>query len=400
MKRVFVLGRWEPVFAMASLMLSFLCLYAVGIAGVGKSAPLGDDFSVFYRAGTLFLNGNNPWLALATTGQPFSYPPHALTLLSLYAALPTQVALTVHLLISILAIGVICYCANAWFLNVGCVKNMTLPQALGFALIIGNPYTATSLYQGQTTLLVTAALLLSWLFLTRGHKLAAGLLLAVATFKPQLSLFYLLWLILSVEVFVLAAGALFAAVLLLPSVMAFGMVGTFVSWIDSLGSYADISINMPGSPFVVGLESLLVAHGFAPASVAFLLFGALATGLLFLLRKHLGEFEQIQMLLALSCTFLFVHDYDYVVILLIWSALLHHALMSRSLAKPLAFGILAVGFFIPQRLLRDIDLPTVVHARTLILVVAVLVFLVWRHAQSQHAATAPGGGGDYARRAA
>lgn len=397
MKRGIELGKWERFLAIATLMLSLLCLYAVGVAGIGKSASLGDDFAVFYRAGTLFLNSNNPWQALATTGQPFSYPPHALPIFSLYGALPMEAALAVHLMLCVLSIGVICYCANEWFLHAVSARDLTLTQALGFALIIGNPYTATSLYQGQTTLMVTAALMLSWLCLTRGHKLAAGALLAIATLKPQLSLFYLLWLILSLELVVLTAGGLLAAVFLIPAVIKFGFTGTFVSWFDSLGSYSNIAINMPGSPYVVGLESVLVAHGVVLASVIFPLMGALATGLLFLLRKNLDNFEIFQILLVLSCTFLFLHDYDYVVILLIWSALLHHALLSRSLARLSAFGILAVPFFIPQRILRDIDLPTLVHARTLIVLAAVLVLLSWRHSDSNRVASIADAGEDYAR---
>jgi hypothetical protein len=86
-------------------------------------------------------------------------------------------------------------------------------------------------------------------------------------------------------------------------------------------------------------------------------------------------------LLVLTCTFLFVHDYDYVAIILVWSCSLHFVLSQMTWGRLASFSILFLLFFMPQRLIRDIDLPLVVHARTVILVLMFALLLTWRSQQ-------------------
>ena len=103
--------------------------------------------------------------------------------------------------------------------------------------------------------------------------------------------------------------------------------------------------------------------------------------------KRLDTFLTLQFLLVLTCTCLFVHDYDYVVIILVWSCALHLVLSQRTWGRLTWFSGLGVLFFMPQRLIRDIDLPLIVHARTLILIAIFVLLLTWRSEQPRRGAT-------------
>ena len=367
------------------LAIAFAMLYAIGIEGMLKASPIGDDFLVFYRSGTLFMDGADPWLALMNSPQPYSYPPHSLSVIAAYNFLPQSAALWLHIAISLISIAILCYLANIWFLHIDSFRNMTIAQALALALIIGNPYTATSLYQGQMTLPVTAALLLSWHFLRNGRWFVSGLLLGIATLKPQLSILYVLWLILSLNIGVLVVGGLLAALMIVPGALMFGPLVPFESWLTSLGGYSSVAINAPGSPFVVGLESLLVAHGFTPSRMLMVISCLAGLGLLYGYRRYLNRTTTIHALLVLSFTFLYAHDYDYVAVILLWSYGLLMVLESGSFARFGFYSAMAVLFFIPQRLLRDIDFPLLVHSRTLVLVAICIAIIIWSNRASEAA---------------
>ena len=377
----------NPFVSACLLAIAFAMLYAVGIQGVMKAAPLGDDFLVFYRAGGLFLDGIDPWLALMNSPQPYSYPPHSLSIIAAYNLFPQSVALGLHVVISLISIAIVCFCANIWFLRIENFRSMTIAQALALALIIGNPYTATSLYQGQMTLPIMAALFLSWHFLQSDRWVIAGLLLGIATLKPQLSILYIVWLMLSLNVRVLVVGGLFAALLIVPGAVMFGIVTPFESWLTSLHGYSSVAINAPGSDFVVGIESLLAAYGFQPNRLALVASCLAGVGLLYAYRRHFDPMVTLHALLVLSFTFLYAHDYDYVAVILLWSFGLLIALTAGSMTRLCLYTGMALIFFMPQRLLRDIDIPLVVHSRTLILVACCLLIMTWSNERGRSAAS-------------
>ncbi len=377
MKFLQLAQRQNTLVSVAVVSLALLSLYLIGIRGMMKAAPFGDDFLVFYRAGNLFMNGQDPWLTLMTTSQPFSYPPHSLSIIAIYNLFSENTALALHAGVCILSIFVICYCANVWFLKIESLRSMTIAQVLALGLIIGNPYMATSLYQGQMTLPVTAALCLSWLLINRNRRVLAGVLLVVATLKPQLAILYILWLLLALEWRVLLIGGTLSLLAIVPAMSTLGFLTPATSWLTSLAAYAAIPINMPGSAYVVGLDSLFVAHGYQPNSVVLSVTSLLLTAGLFLLRKHISEFLVLQILIVLSFTFFFVHDYDYVATVLVWASALMLALNGNSLSRLSIWFAMSVIFFMPQRLIRDIDIPLIIHSRTLLLLAMLTLLVMW-----------------------
>jgi Glycosyltransferase family 87 len=359
------------------LLFAFFFLYLVGIQGFGKSSPFGDDFSVLYRAGTLFLQGVDPWLALMNSNQPFSYPPHSISLIAFYNFLPFSIAVKLHALLNLVSIYAICFCANKWFLKIGSFKSMTISQVFSLALLFGNPYVATSVYQGQLALPAAAAVFLSWYFLRSGRWILAGVLLAFATIKPQLSVLYVVWLLLSLNMRVLLVGGVSTFIFIIPGSIVFGALTPFESWITSISGYSGVSINAPGSPFVVGFESLLIAYGIAKSSYFLYPLSLLALLFLYIKRINFNDALIANMFFVLAFTFLFAHDYDYAAIIMIWSYAFLLLLDEWTIKKAVLFTFLVFFFFLPQRLIRGIDIPLVVHARTLILPLCCYLVFVW-----------------------
>jgi len=227
------------------------------------------------------------------------------------------------------------------------------------------------------TLPVTAALCLSWLLINTNRRVLAGVLLVVATLKPQLAILYILWLLLALEWRVLLIGGTLSLLAIVPAMSTLGFLTPATSWLTSLAAYAAIPINMPGSAYVVGLDSLFVAHGYEPNSVVLSATSLLLTAGLFLLRKHISEFLVLQILIVLSFTFFFVHDYDYVATVLVWASALMLALNSNSLSRLSIWFAMSVIFFMPQRLIRDIDIPLIIHSRTLLLLAMLTLLVMW-----------------------
>ena len=191
--------RVDSILSLLGIFCAGLLLYMVGIMGFLKDVPQGIDMGVFYKAGQLFVNGGNPWLDLMNTGEPFSYPPHGASVLSIYGFLPHKYALFLHNIINILSIAVLAYLANKWYLKITNWRTMNFAQGLSLAIIIGNPFMMHSLFLGEMVMPATAMVMLSWHCLNSGRVLLAGIFLGLATIKPQVAFLYVLWLMLNLK---------------------------------------------------------------------------------------------------------------------------------------------------------------------------------------------------------
>ncbi len=384
MSTVVLSKRIDARLSLAALGGALLFLYLFGIHGFLRAAPLGGDFLIFHRAAAAFVGGGNPWLELKDTGEPFSYPPHAAALLAIYGFLSSPAALALHTLLNVLAIGIFCYLANLWFLKIDDFRTMTLAQGLGLAIIIGNPFMAHSVFEGQITLPTAAAALLSWHFLHSGRVILAGIFLGLATVKPHVSLFYIVWLLLSSQWRVLAIGAATAGAMLAPSVAAYGLFEAFDHWLASLRGYATVAVNMPGSPHVVGLESFAVAIGVNGLGWSLKFLGLVATGILFHYRDRLEKSLTVNLFFATALTFIFGHDTGYAAILLVCAHMVFLALERGDKTRLAIAGILLMAFFFPQRFLREIDVPALHHTRTFILPLCCYAVYRWTQHRRLH----------------
>lgn len=370
--------KMDAKLAVLSVAAVIVFLYLFGIQGLMRSASMGFDFEVFHRAASVFLQGHSPWLALANDGSPFAYPPHTLSLLTFYGLLPYTTALALHTAINILSIAVMAFLANRWFLHIVSLNNMSIAQGLGLAVIIGNPFMAHSVFEGQLTLPAAAALMLSWHFLGTRRPLWAGIFLALASIKPQLSFFYLLWLLVTFQLRVVLTGGILIGLLLLPVLVVIGPVDTFAHWLVAVASYAAEPVNQPGSPHVVGLESLWVASGLGSFGWLGAMLGVIGFGWLVLYRSLMSRELTVQLFVMLALTFIYGHDTAYAAIMILWSLMLYLALASNSHRRVLIAIGLTLAFFFPQRFLREIDYPLLHHTRTLLLPLAGYLAYRWQ----------------------
>ncbi len=345
-------------------------LTAFGILGLFRSAPFGLDFSVFHKAAVIFLNGGNPWQAMAQAGDAFAYPPHAASLMAIYGFMPESVALTLHTAVNIFSIIVIACLLNLWFFKIREFSRINLAQGAGLALFIGNPFMAHIVFEGQIALPAAACVFLSWHYLKLHRWVWAGVFLGCATIKPQIAILYIVWLLFSFQFRVLTIGALTALLLSIPAFIVFGPIDSYLFWFESLAFYKTVGANIPGSFHVVGFESLFAALGVEGTGGIFKVMSVLSLAIIFYWQKHIPDALLVQLLLVLSFTFIFGHDTGYAVVVGIFSMLLT-LVMARGFSWRLipAIAVILV-FFFPQRFLREIPLPILHHTRTLILPIA------------------------------
>ncbi len=359
------------------IVFSTLFLFVMGIMGVFKPVEFGFEFHVFYNAGSFFLQGVDPWDALKDT-TPFSYPPHVLPLLGLYSILPFSVSLWIHTITALVSIAAICYLANYWFLHIKSYRSISLSQGFCLAIIIGNPFMVHNLFMGQLTLPLATALLFSWHFLQRKSYLLSGLCLTFATIKPQLSILFIFWLCLTGNFRVVLIGGGFSFLLLIPGFLQYGVLELFTSWIDSIVSYSGNWANKTGSLTVVSLENLLGSLGVPGASALLKLLAFVLIGVLFKFREKITPLDLMNTIVAISILLIYGHDYDFAATILLWSYLTYLTWQQGSWKGFIAIMGLMFIFFFPQRLIRDLDMPLILHARSLVLVACVIMLYVWK----------------------
>lgn len=355
--------------------LSFLFIF--GICGLFRSGIFGFDFVVFHNAGLQFLQGVNPWLAAVDTGSPFSYPPQLTPLIAFYGAISFKAALYIHTSINICAIVSIAYLANCWFLGITNLWNMSLAQGLCLSFLIGNPFVAHSIYEGQWTIIAVAMLYWSWHFLQKNNWIVSGLFLGLATIKPQVSILYIIWLMFGWNIRVLFVGGLLAVFMLLPAIVAFGLIETFSGWFVSMGDYMQQYANKPGSPYVVGFEGLFVSVGVEKSGGVFKVISVICAFVLYLKRKQVSPLLVVNGFLVSALSFIYGHDTDYVILSLLWSYFLFLAFQKRSyVALGIAIATLFVMFF-PQRIIRAMDIEILNHSRTLVVLFCCWFVYIW-----------------------
>ncbi len=365
--------------ALAGLAVSgALCfLFLFGIYGLLRSGVFGFDFVVFHKAGLEFLHGVNPWLAAVDTGAPFSYPPQLASFIAFYGALSFKAALYIHTAINLCAIASIAYLANCWFLGITNLRNMSLAQGLCLSFLIGNPFVAHSLYEGQWTIVAVAMLYWSWHFLQKNKWILSGLFLGLATIKPQVSILYIIWLLFGLNLRVLFVGGMLAVFMLLPAIMVFGFLETFSGWFVSMDDYMQQYANIPGSPYVVGFEGLFVSLGVERSGGVFKIISVLCAFALYIKRKQISPLLVVNGFLVSALSFIYGHDTDYVTLSLLWSYFLFLAFQKQSyIALGTVMATLFIMFF-PQRIIRAMDVSILVHSRTLVVLVCCWFVYVW-----------------------
>ncbi len=358
-------------------MFSVLFVLAFGVFGFLRGGELGFDFVVFHRAGTEFLQGLNPWQAAIGSGAPFSYPPHIGSLVAVYGLLPYTLALTIHTALNCGSILLITYFANRWFVGVRNWRQISLVQGFCLAIVLGNPFNAHSVYEGQWTLIATALIFLAWHMLQNNKQVLAGVCLGVATIKPQVALLLVAFLLCRGYFRVLLIGAALALLLMVPTLMSFGLTETFSAWFASMKDYALWPVNQPGSVHVVGMEGVCVSLGLIGTGTFWKCVALVSAVVLAYYRNEMSPILQINFLLASMLTFFYGHDTDFVSMSLLWSYFALLAFRTMSYINMAVAATLLLVIVFPQRFIRVFEIDVLYHTRTFAIAALWVLAYVW-----------------------
>ena len=292
------------------------CTVMIIVAIIGFSQHF--DTKYLYVAGLSWWKGLNAYepdvasrLGANQSLGSFFYPPQIAPLCLLLSAFPWTQAKVVMTLFNIFSAGVLAF-FSVLLVKQPQVKQLRVPGASARwfipAVVIANPFTLNIIVLGQTTLIVTTALVSGWYYAYRGRWVLSGILIAIATIKPQLSLLVILWLLLERRWRILAVAAMTTLIFCLVPMVITGPIDVFVHWFASLGKHKDIFANVLGSPAVFSIQNLLYAAGIQVPQL--LLLGIVITGLLWRYRSRLIIDDVIGLLMAISVLFGFAHHYD------------------------------------------------------------------------------------------
>ncbi|KQM17468.1 glycosyltransferase family 87 protein [Novosphingobium sp. Leaf2] len=371
-------GGYLRLFAALNVAM-LVVLVATSRGGVDSNGfLLGSDFISFWTSGRMLHHGGNPYDAAAhissqrayfasdTGYTAFFYPPSFLPLCWPLGALPYFPALAAWLLVT----GAVYYGAvSAWWRE----ARPGVPRGLLFAAFPAVPIVIT---HGQTAFLV-AGLLGLGSALVRSRPVLAGLLLGLATIKPQMGLLLPLVLLVTGEWKTIAAAALSAFALGLVSAAWFGP-GTWADWLDaSARAQQAMASGAVGyakmvSPFAA---ARLLGAGISVAYVFQAIVALAAAALLILAARRRGWTLGMAaaMLAATPLATPFVLDYDLVILAfpLLWltgQGLRYGFAPWEKMAILLAFA--APAFARPLAMKADLPIMP--------LVLALLFAVIWR----------------------
>ena len=360
----------------AVLAAAIAATLALGVWGVGHGGNTQLDTPILYAAGGYWLAGGSAYTQNVTprlsgdightlANYVFAYPPQSAPLFALLAIGSIDTAYTILTILQVLSLAALSY----WAVRLAGPDESELRAWIVPALVIGNFATMYAIWQGQTTLIIAAALAGAWYCGRRGHPIAAGVLLAIATMKPPLSLFVVLWFVLERDWKVLAAMTATILVMAALPMYASGPVGAFLEWLDTLRKYGGDAHNALGSRYLFNMESLLWALGVPTPNL--LGVGLIATVGLWYRRDAFVADDLLAALVAITMLFGYGHSYDVAVLVLMIPAFWRRVHDDPS-ASAAALAMLGAICF-PNSALAPLGIPFLVHARVAVLCAA----LVW-----------------------
>lgn len=318
------------------------------------------DTKYLYVAGLSWWEGSNAYdpnvasrLGANQSLGSFFYPPQIAPLCLLLGAFPWTQAKVVMTLVNIVSAGVLAY-FSVLLVKQPQVKRLRVPGsgAMWFipAIVLANPFTLNVIVLGQTTLIVAAALVSGWYYAYRDKWVLSGILIAISTIKPQLSLLFILWLLLERRWRILAVAAVTTLIFCLVPMAVSGSIDVFIYWFNTLGKHKTIFANVLGTGGVFSLQDLLYAVGIKvppllPLGVAF-------TGLLWWYRSRVIIDDVIGLLMVIALLFSLAHHYDLVALAPMVAVFWRHV-HNHPKATWVALGLLFIMCF-PRNLVMSL----------------------------------------------
>jgi len=378
----------ENFFFRAGFLLCACAVLVVkGIIGVGVSQSMGTnvDTKYLYVAGLSWLEGLNAYdpevasrLGANLSLGGFFYPPQIAPLCLLLGAFPWAKAKVVMTLLNVLSAGVLAFFC-VLLVKRPKVKMLKVPGSSPWwfipAIIISNPLTIYVIWLGQTTLIAAAALVSGWYYAYRDRWVLSGILIAISSIKPQLSLLVILWLLLERRWQLLAVAAATTLILCLVPMAISGPIDVFFHWFASLGEHKNVFSNVLGSGAVFSIQNLLYAAGIKVPQLFPL--GIILTGLLWWYRSRLIIDDVVGILVAISLLFGLAHHYDLVALAPMLAAFWRHVpnrqgatLVAIALMLAMLFPRAHLMTFVHNELLLQYRVPLLLGATIWLLVMS------------------------------
>jgi hypothetical protein len=387
----------KPWVGRSLVAAAVLVLVLFGVFGVFRytsELSLRPDTRMFYVAGKMWMEGRNPYTyaeymsscvamfgsdqyfvtEVASTG--FAYMPTAFPFCALVALWQPMPAFYFMLALNLAAVGAAAL--YAFRLSAVGVPEGPLRDSLRYfvpALVIGSPFTTHIVFQGQTTMVVIAALVAGWYYtFVRPRPILAGVLFALCTMKPQVALFALAGLFLQRRWRAAIAAAITSLLFAAYPLSLAGRPVVFVrDWLAVAHAYTTLPTNVVGTPNIFGLQSLLVAAGIPAPSLALLALPLLAGVWWF--RDRIEPDELLAILVGSACLLLYMHDYDLAALAPIHGCLWKRA--GRDRRAMLGTAAFYALLFAPQRGVRVLGAAhALLHWREVVLLVAVVWLFV------------------------
>lgn len=361
---------------MAALLAGVAVVLGLGVLGLGHGGPSTTnlDTRYLYLAGKYWRAGTNAYaptvplhdltgMGDAMQQYNFAYPPQTAPFCLLLALGSLHLSYLVTNALNLGAIAVLAWLGVRMIEEPGpravVPSSSTAHRWFVPALIAGNLATAFAVWMGQTTLPVTAALAGAWYAARRERWVVAGVLLAIGTFKPPLSLFVVLWFVLERRWRVLLVATATILVFAALPMAIVGPIQVWLEWLRAVGRYGSNEFNAVGTRMLFNLRSLLYAAGVHVPDLFAL--GFVATGALWWLRHRLTARDVLGLLLGTALLFGYGHSYDLAALAVLIPLFWRH-LHARAAASLLALALLAAITF-PNSALERFHIDLLLHAR-------------------------------------
>jgi hypothetical protein len=385
------------IFVLAGAILLFV---ATGVLGVGRSAPPNYDFALYYAGGLIWLEGGNPYdieqfaavhgplpNAYLTYSQ-FAYPPTFAPMAMLFAMMPFEVARGWLVAIDVVSIAVLAIFVAKLAVNAEesrPASTMAITPWLLAAFVIGNLFTSRQVWLGQITPFSMALLVTAWYIIREKRLVLAGVLLGLASIKPQLLILPMFWLLLERQWRVLFTAGAVAVLLSAYPFWLDGPLAVTADWLRTVAEYQVVDVNRLGHPTVVGFPGLLAAlTGIEiPAVMALAVALAVTTGL-WAARSRFHKDDVLGILLALHLGLVYAREYDLMYLAPAAAALWLHAGHRPRLWPWLA--VLVALLFVPTRIMQPEAAPWLAQwlTPTTLLILGTLLVLSFRRPPGTH----------------
>ncbi|MBE9562180.1 MAG: DUF2029 domain-containing protein [Proteobacteria bacterium] len=360
-----------------------------GIIGIGQfnAQITHGDMTSLRIAGQLWSNGLNPYdfesfskVNTVNTNIPFAYPPQSSPLFILLSSFSFVIAKAIMITINLFCVGIISFFSLRLIKQTGIKDLETSWWFIPIALVMCNPYTFNILWQGQMGLIVTAALIGGWYFAYRNQWIIGGILIAIASMKPNLSILIILWLMLDKQWRLLTVAAMTVLVFSIVPMIVSGPIDVFLDWYNAVKEYQASGFNRLGSSQIPTIQNMLYVAGFQNISTlltSFLPLGIILTTILWWYRSKFFNNDIFGILLGAGLLFGFGHVYDWIALAPLIAIFWIHLHKTENVIEIIAAISLIFIIFFPRRVITYAFHGQIPDLLLLYRTPALLVIIIW-----------------------